>query len=194
MPPLPDAPTRERETIVVDATSYELITFTHVIHPGPAGGRPRERAMRMDDAGFQAFLDRLPPLDRVRMADGRELHGRGGGAEPSVDAVLPVMTNEAMQLECFRRQHNAMLDDMTAQRRAAMELTAMTLKNSSDQLKIQGQNADILHAQLEKLVEAADRYAARTEGDMVDKLSSALTDQLGPVFGQLLRNGMGAKG
>lgn len=184
----------EREAIIVDATSYELLNFTHIIHPGPQGGRPRERAYRMDDAGFQAFLERLPPADRVRMQDGREMHGRGGGVEPSVDAVLPVMTTEAVQLECYRRQHNAILDDMAALRRSAVELTTSVLKNANDQIKIQGQNADILNAQLEKLVEATDRYSARTEGDFVDKMTSVITDQMGPMFGQLLRGAAAAKG
>lgn len=162
------------------ATDLELslIRVTHIQHPGPRGGQPRKRDMLVDNEGLKTLLDTLPPADRLRFADGRELACRGTKSGDTVDALVPVVPQEAVHSEFMRRQHRAFCEDMETMRRSAIESHTLTLKNQNDQLKMLGSMADTMQVFMERATENMLKQDKAAEGDLVGKIVEGVMMQI----------------
>ena len=196
---LPESRTTTATKERLSATDLELslIQVTHVRHPGPRGGRPVERDMMVDQEGLKALLDTLPPADRLRFRDGRELACRGLRGGDTVDALVPLVTPDAVHAEFTRRQHRAFCEDMEAMRRASMEAHTVALKNQSDQLKMLGSMADTMQAFMERMTDSMAKREEASESDIVGKVVNGVVEQLAAPGGLASMMGMlraGARG
>lgn len=155
--------TRVREPISEFEKEMVLFRVVHIQHPGPKGGRPRERPMMIDNAGVHTLLDTLPPADRLRFEDGRELACRGTRAGDTVDALVPLVTPEAVHMEFMRRHNLAIMEDMEKARRSSVDTFTATQRNQADQLKSMGAMFDTMQAFTERMTGAMEKMADRLE-------------------------------
>lgn len=161
--PEPTTITKSQEPISDFEKELTLMRVVHIQHPGPKGGRPRERPMILDNAGVHALLDTLPPADRLRFEDGRELACRGTRASDTVDALMTVVTPETVHVEFARRQNRAIMEDLAEIRRASVDVHKATMANQADQLKSAGAMFDTMQAFAERMTGAMEKMADRLE-------------------------------